>query len=247
MRPSIPPGTVTTLAIHGLCVLAPSATATYRRRFGSHDPVGQVAFCWLIMALTEAAAISRYVVGFPPKSFDIAGVVFGLFPLLLIPPTLTWIGPRAARWRWPLLGAWCAVWAAVFFAGTDRMIMATGFPLMSAGMCALSLWALAVRVPSHTHASDIRTQSWFWILVGHVVYFVANVFRGPLIETLVARHWDVVYHVHNGILLVYAASYLLVARGILQRDDRPDRHDGGAPLPSPHDRAHLAEPLGTTR
>jgi hypothetical protein len=191
----------------------PPLAAAWTRRFSLRTPAGQVAFCWLVMALAGAVGWVRYFVfGLAPQT-RISYLVTGLFPILLLPPTLTWIGRAAKRWQWPALAVWTVVWAVGAIGLLEvrlfRMLLDTP---MSLAMGAVSLWALAAQVrraPGRLLAAD-----WCWILIGHVVYFAADMLRSPLLEALAARHWDMVIALHNGFMLLYVAIYLVIARGV---------------------------------
>jgi hypothetical protein len=217
---------LTTLAVAAGFV--PPLAAAWTRRFSLRTPVGQVAFCWLVMALAGVVGWVRlFVLGLQPQT-PISFLVTGLFPFLLLPPTLTWIGREAKRWQWPALAAWAIVWAVGAAGLLDvrlfRMLLDAP---MSLAMCAVSVWALAAQV--RRAPSRLVVAGWYWILVGHVVYFAADMVRSPLLEALAARHWDMVIGVHNGFMLLFVAIYLVIARGVLL----PSTADAGPAAPAP--------------
>ncbi|AHG89103.1 hypothetical protein J421_1566 [Gemmatirosa kalamazoonensis] len=203
-----------------VAAFAPPAAAGWARRSFLGDPAGQVATCWLVTALVGLANFVAYFYHWLPRSFPLFPFAFGVMPLLLAPPLLTWIGRDAARWRWAFVAAWLAITAALLAAlGTGREFVVVMDPLMSALLAALSLWALAAQV--RRAPASIARHDWFWILVGQVTYFATNMIRVPLVETLVARHWAAAIAVSNGIMLLYCVSYVVIARGMLVRDPEP--------------------------
>jgi hypothetical protein len=198
-----------------LAFLPPVAALRSRYPFW-REPAGQVAACWLVMALVGLAQLLWFASGHSLARVPSTAFVTAVFPLMLVPPSLAWIGPAARRWRWPVCAAWLVVWMlAVVKIPDPRAFHALVSPVMALGMAVLSAVALAACV-RRTTVADLRADC-FWILVGHVVYFAASGFRGPLIEALVRRHWDSAVAVANGILLLYCAVYVVVARGMLLR------------------------------
>jgi hypothetical protein len=209
LSPAMLPATIATWS-----AFAPPVAAVWARRDLLREPAGQVATCWAIMAL---AGITEFVGYFylnrnlPPVTLSVTV----LFPLLLLPPTIDWIGGGMPRWRWPIIVAWSLVWsAAVAALHQTRVFGVVINPLMAALMAAMSAWALASqirRAPNH-----LRTD-WFWILLAHVLYFVVMIFRVPLIESLVARHPDLLLPVDHAFQLLHCVVYALLARGMLLR------------------------------
>jgi hypothetical protein len=208
---------------------APPLAALYARR-SLREPAGQVAVCWFAMAVIGAGSFVRY--HYPPAlaGFPIVLVAYGLLPMLLLPPTLAWIGHGAPRWRWLAVGVWMVCVAGLVAAlGTKRAFAAVASPLSGALMCAASGLSLASRVRAAPAA--VRAHDWFWVLTGHVLYFTAGLVRMPLQEALVERHWAAVVAVNDGILLLFCVSYLLIARGLLLRApvEAPARTSTAAP------------------
>jgi hypothetical protein len=80
-------------------------------------------------------------------------------------------------------------------------------------MCALSAAALAAQVRRES-AAPARAD-WLWILTGHVMYFAINIVRMPLLESLVAGHWDAIVAVSNAFELLHIVVYVVIARGML--------------------------------
>jgi hypothetical protein len=198
-----------------LAFLPPVAALRSRYPF-RREPAGQVAACWLVMALLGLAQLLWFASGHSLARVPSTAVTTALFPLMLAPPSLTWIGPAAKRWQWHGCAVWLAFWAfAVVKVPDPRTFHAIVTPVMSLGMAAVSAAALAACVLRTTVAD--RRADWFWILLGHVVYFATSSFRGPLIEALVARHWNAAVAVSNGILLLYCAVYVVITRGMLLR------------------------------
>ena len=228
MSPPVPFAAHVAVVAGTLTAFVPSIAAVWARRVSWRDPVGQVAIAWTVMAVVGALGPIRFYFGIGP-ALPIASLVFVLFPLLLLPPTMTWMGPRVARWRWWAMGAWCVV-AAIALAtlGSGRVLDTVAFPAMAAGMGALSGLAIASRV--HGGPERISRQGWFWILTAHVIYFVTDIFRWPLLESLVERHWEFLFDINNGVLWIYAAIYVMIARGIvLAREPAPSAQSASAP------------------
>jgi hypothetical protein len=168
------------------------------------------------MALLGSIGFVQVFVLHHPPSAVVGPAVTGLFPVLLLPPSLTWIGKQAKRLQWPVLGAWALVWAiaAVALGGT-RQFATLIEPFMSTAMGVVSVWALAAQV--RRAPRSLARADWAWILTGHIVYFATTMVRMPLMETLVAKHLAGQLQVHNGIMLLYTATYLVIARGMLLR------------------------------
>jgi hypothetical protein len=216
ISPFSPVALPSTLAV--LSAFLPTVAAIWARRSPLRDPVGHVAVCWFVMAVLGSVGFFEYFVFHrtPSSSVIVAPLVTGLFPVLLLPPTLTWVGGVGKRLQWPVLGVWLLLWAvAAFAAGGTRRFTVVVDPFMSAAMGAASAWALAAQV--RRAPRSLLNAPWLWILVGHVVYFTATMIRMPLIETLVAHHWAAGFEVHNGIMWLYTATYVVIARGMLLR------------------------------
>jgi hypothetical protein len=204
----------------------PPAAALWTGRPLHRDPAGRVALAWLFMALAGVTQLVVYMVA-PRAPVPVTLVVTGVFPVLLLPPTLAWIGGRARRVQWPVLGVWLALYVAVCLRmghlQQSREFKLLADPVMSAGMAVASAWALAAQV--RRAPDQIGRADWFWILVAHVLYFAVMMFRMPLIEAAVARNWAAAIDVHNGVMLLHCAVYVLLARGMLLRraadDGRP--------------------------
>lgn len=194
----------------------PPAAALGARRF-RRDPVGQIAVCWLAMAILGFLQLAR-VLGWIPRGLPLGYVATTTFPLFLVPPSLTWIGRRAKRWQWPILAGWCALCVAAYVTfPTTREFRAVMSPLMALVMTTLSGMALASRV--HLGRDPVRQADWFWILTAHVVYFTSDILRQPLLEALVASHYAALDWVADGLMLLYVGVYLMVGYGMLLRED----------------------------
>ena len=198
----------------GMAFLPPIA-AVRARRSVLRDPAGQVALCWLVMALAGFAQFVGLLLK-PGTAIPVSFLVTALFPLLLLPPTLTWIGGSAKRAQWAILAVWAVVWVAAIVTLRDlRPFNLVVDPVMSSGLAVASALALAAQV--RRAPARLLQADWFWILVAHVVYFVTMMLRMPIIETLVAHHWAASLEVHNGIMLLYSVLYVMIARGMLLR------------------------------
>lgn len=204
----------TTIATFALFV--PPVAAAWARR-SPREPAGQVALCWGVMGLLGFVSFARYFY-FPEalRSFPVHALVLAALPILLLPPSFAWIGRGARRWLWPSIAAWAAC-AALLVAtlGPTRALAAVGDPIMAIVMCTVT--GLALGAQTRRAPRDMREHDWFWILTGHLVYFATELFRMPLQESLVARHWNAGLAVHNGIMFVYCASYALITLGMLRR------------------------------
>jgi hypothetical protein len=194
--------------------LAPPLAALWARRSFRRDPAGQVAACWLVMWVMGLASLIQ-ALHWLPRTVPVNAAVTVLFPLLLLPPTLTWISPRARRWRWPLVAGWigfCALMLAVV--GNGRAFAMVIDPVMAAGMAVLSVAALGARV--RVADGVVRAYDWFWILTAHAVYFALETLHRPLLETLAARQWSAVFPVQMGFMLADTMVYLLLAWAMLR-------------------------------
>ena len=220
LAPTVLPATLSVAT----AFLPPLAALWARRSLA--EPAGRVAVCWLVMAAFGAFNMAWYYLGLPLPSLYSSEIVTAAFPVLLLPPTLRWIGGSARRWQWPALLVWLAVWGVGVVSFHDtREFKSIVESVMSAALCVASVWALAARI--HESPSELRRTDWFWILTGHVMYFAINMFRGPLIEALVARHWGALLAVNAAILLLYSLTYVVIARGMLVRPAASSRPRGG--------------------
>lgn len=194
---------------------APPVAAIAARRSFVHEPAGRIALCWLAMAVIGAVQFFGFFV-FGTNVPVVGRTIDILFPLLLLPPTLHWIGGSARRWQWPLLAGWVLLWlaGAVGLPGA-RPFRTIVEPVMSIGLGVATVWALAAQVQRAPWR--LSRTDWFWILLAHVLYFVIGTVRAPLFEALVANHWDVRFQVYTGIQLLYCAVYLMLARGMMMR------------------------------
>lgn len=194
---------------------APTAAALWARR-SLREPAGQIAVNWLLMALLGSVGFVRaYFLPTIPKP-PTHTLVLGLLPLLLLPPTLTWAGRSAKRWQWPLMAAW-AVCAVVLVAvlPDQRELATIGDPIMTALMAATTTAALASQVGNAPSA--VGRRDWLWILTGHLLYFVAGMFRMPLMEVFVGQNGIATRAVNDGVMVLYSGAYLVIARGMLLR------------------------------
>jgi hypothetical protein len=172
----------------------PPIAAVWNRRSFRREPAGQVAFCWLVMSIAGVVSMLQFM-RVMPRTFPLAVSVGLLFPLLLVPPTLTWIGPAAKRRQSVVLGAWIAVCATLLVA------------------IDVSVAALGARARSAVGA--LHRQDWLWILTAHVMYFGAEMLRPPLMETLAGR-LDLGRLLQEGFLVVQLLVYVLLAWGMFQ-------------------------------
>jgi hypothetical protein len=196
----------------GGAFLPPIAAAWNRRSF-RREPAGQVAFCWLVMSIAGVVSMLQFM-HLVPRTFPLAATVGLLFPLLLVPPTLTWIGPAAKRRQPLVLGAWIAVCAVLVVAIDDRReLRLVSGPLSATVLAILSVAALGARARSAVGA--LQRQDWLWILTAHVMYFGAEMLRPPLMETLSGR-LDLGRLLQEGFLVVQLLVYVLLAWGMLQ-------------------------------
>jgi len=196
---------------------APPLAALWARRSVVRDPAGRIAVGWLLMALAGSVGFVRYFVfGLPPMT-SLSFFVTPLSPVLLAPPTLTWVGGNAKRWQWPALAAWLALCLVAGVVLRDTRAFKTVLdPLMSLSMFTLSGVALAMQV--RRNPVSIGRTNWFWILTGQMMYFVTDTFRQPIMESLVARHLtDAMMPVNGALMLLYSLTYLVIARGMLLR------------------------------
>lgn len=191
----------------------PPVAALWRRRSLVHEPAGQVALGWLVMSLFGVATVLQFL-RVLPRAIPFGGLVALSFPLLLLSPTLAWIGPAAKRKQWVALGVWAALAVVLIVTHPERrQLRLVAAPTAFTTMAILSVAALGARARSAV--GELRRQDWFWILTAHVMYFASEMLRAPLMETLSGR-LDLGAVLGRGFSLVHTSVYLMVAWGMLQ-------------------------------
>jgi hypothetical protein len=208
----------------------PLIAALIARRSLTRDPAGQIALGW---GISTVGSLVKIVL---TRVLGSQTLVAHRLELLLVTACLlygmtTWIDGVSRRTRWLVVGGWCVAWAFTLPIAVRREFVLLTQPVQAAVILAVSGLALASRV--RDAETSLARADWFWILTGHITYFSATLVRMPLQESLVQRHWDLGWPVHFGIMFVYSASYLVVARGMLLNasDRRPT--SGGFPLTRP--------------
>lgn len=206
------------LAATAAAFLPPIAGALVRR--SPRDPAAQVAFAWLVPAIAGALGVVQFMLRPALAGLPLGGITPLFLPSLLLPPTLTWIGPTTKRWQWPAIVVWVlVVVVAAAKLGQGRAFRTAFDPFMGTVMCALSGWAFASCI--RRHPDRIWRCDWFWILLGHIVYFLFDTLRFAVIEYLVAQHSGWMLAVDRGVMLIYIGAYLMISRGVLLRSDLP--------------------------
>jgi hypothetical protein len=218
------------ILLAALVAFAPALAAAWRHRWHPRDPLAQVAFAWLVMAVVGLAGILRWMtLGVPPWLSMVGSTE--LFPVLLLPVTLRWVGPSAFRWRWLIILAWVEMCMLAHHTLPDgrtfRLVMQ---PMMALMMTAASASALAARVLESRHRA-LSEEPWFWILTAHVAYFASDIWRQPLIETAVARWPSQPLAIHNGFMMLYTVLYLMIAWATMLREPVRQHRTGGVVAP----------------
>ncbi len=195
----------------------PLVGAAAARRLSWRDPVGQVGLAWGALFALSLVQLVGVLSARPAYLAWGRAAVAILTPLLLVPPLLTWIGPKATRWRTPLLMllALTGIGALLVVGPRGR-----GLTLVYRTPTALLLAALALGmlVAQARRAADPQgapaEPGWVWIGGGHLVYFLATVVGRAFVEFLflvVGRSGT--RDANMGLLLVYSATMLAIAWG----------------------------------
>ena len=195
----------------------PLLGAIVARRLTWRDPVGQVGLAWGALFAINLVQLAGVL------SARLAYVSWGrvavalVTPLLLVPPLLTWIGPKATRWRTPLLVLLVVTWIGALLAVGAR---GRGIALIYHTPTSLLLAALAMGmlVAQARRAADPQgapaEPGWLWIGAGHFVYFLALVVGRAVIEfAFLAVGQGAVRDASMGLLLVYTATLAAIAWG----------------------------------
>lgn len=196
----------------------PFLAAAAARRLSPRDPVGQVGLAWGAQFLCGLASTAAFLAGRFSliRYFSVAASV--LIALMLAPPLLTWLGPRARGWWGAALGA-TAVWASLAMALVD---LQRGFNLAFRTPAFLLLLALSTAVlaaQARLAGDPIRDASepgWQAIAGGHALYFLTGSLSGPLREFMVPNGLDVVRQVAMATQCLYAIAMAVVAWGLWQ-------------------------------
>jgi hypothetical protein len=187
------------------------------RRLSWRDPVGQVGLAWGAQFALSLVQLAGVLAGRLVYTRWGSAVAMLLLPLMLVPPLLTWMGPRAARWRAPLLTLF-----AIGGLGT-LLTLRSGRQLtlfyQSPSHLVLALLALGMLVAQARRASDPQgppaERGWLWVGGGHLVYFVATMVGRPLIEfVLLLLGRSATRDAAMGLLLLYSATMVTITWGL---------------------------------
>jgi len=193
----------------------PLVGAWTARRLAWRDPVGQVGLVWGALFVLSVAQMTAGIMGrFAYINWGSAAAAL-LAPLLLV-PLLTWMGPRATRWRTSLLVFFAVAGIAAMLAlGPGRQLTLL---YLTSTQLVLAILALGMLVAQARRAADPQgipaEPGWLWIGGGHLVYFLATVVSRPLIEFLIPLLGrEPARDVSMGLLLVYSAALAVIAWG----------------------------------
>ncbi|GLC23506.1 hypothetical protein [Roseisolibacter agri] len=185
------------------------------RRLTWRDPVGQVGLVWGAQFLLSVAQMAFALTGHIPYVKWGSAAAALLAPLLLV-PLLTWMGPRATRWRTPLLALFAVAGIVAMFAlGPGRQLTLL---YLTSTQLVLAILALGMLVAQAGRAGDPQgvppEPGWVWIGGGHLVYFLATVVSRPLIEFLIPLLGrEPARDVSMGLLLVYSVALAGISWG----------------------------------
>jgi hypothetical protein len=210
--------------------LAPLLAAAIARRSIVGEPAGRIALGWGLSTagtLVKMAQSRQYL----PESLWSSRFELLLVTAFLLYGTMEWIDGVSRRTRWLAIAGWCTAWAFSLLLANRRELALVMQPIQAALILTVSGLALGSRV----RGGDARLAraDWLWILMGHITYFAAMLIRMPLMESLVRHHFSSGMAVHFGIMFVYSASYLVIARGMLLDGVERRPTSGGVPLTRP--------------
>jgi hypothetical protein len=210
----------------GVAVSALPTLAAWRAgRLDRHDPIGQVGLVWGLMFLTSLSQYALVAAGLRSVALAMPILVVIVLPVLIVSPLLTWIGPRAAARRVPVL-AGLAVWSlgVVVALGTGRearlFLRCTSYTTVAI----LAAWAMAAQSRRSAQGSDPGAEGGGpWLGAGHMLYFLTGAVGNALIEALVSRSWDALLQVYRAQHLTYGIAMVSIAWGIRASARRPVR------------------------
>jgi hypothetical protein len=184
-------------------------------RLDRRDPIGQVGIAWGLMFCASITQLVLMTFDRRREALALTPAVLVALPLLIVPPLLTWIGPRAARWRLPVQAAF-ATWSLLVYLalGTGRegrlALRCTAY----ASVAVLAAWAMAAQTRRASQGEDAGTESGGpWIGAGHVLYFLTSAVGNALIEALVSR-WPLLIQAYRAQHLLYGVAMCAIAWGI---------------------------------
>ena len=186
------------------------------RRLTWRDPVGQVGLVWGALFVLSVAQMAFALAGRLSYIKWGSAAAALLAPLLLV-PLLTWMGPRATRWRTPLLVLFTVAGIGAMLAfGPGRQLAALYFTSTQLVLAILALGTLVAQAGRAADPQGVPPEpGWVWIGGGHLVYFLATVISRPLIEFLIPRLGRApARDVSMGLLLVYSVALTGIAWGL---------------------------------
>lgn len=215
----------------------PTIVAWRAGRLHPRDPVGQVAIAWGVVSLS---GLAQYAVYAADRRLAVAllipiSAMFNntVLPLLLTPPLLTWIGPRAKRFQPLVLAAILLGSLAVLFTlgiGREARLLLRNISMTA--LAALSTWAMTAQARRAAAAFDpVFEPGGAWIGAGQLLYFLATLVGRSLGEALVARSWGALIQVTQALHLIYGVSMVAISWGIWlgRRQTAPPRPATPAP------------------